>query len=147
MGVTRTIAWRAAAVAQGKETGMSRILIVDDEPHIRMLLEEALEELQNEGVELLFAENGVDALESIKATPPALVFLDVMMPKMNGFDVCRAVKQDQRLDGVHIVMLTAKGQEFDKRRGQDAGADKYMTKPFNPIAVIQTAREVLKLES
>lgn len=125
---------------------MKRILIVDDEPHIRMLLEEALEELQAEGVELLFAENGLDALESIKASPPALVFLDVMMPKMNGFDVCRAVKQELKLQDVHIVMLTAKGQEFDKKRGQDAGADKYMTKPFNPLAVIQTAMEVLKLK-
>jgi len=110
-----------------------------------MLLEEALEDLQNEGVELVFAENGVDALESIKSAPPALVFLDVMMPKMNGFDVCKAVKHKLRLDGVYIVMLTAKGQEFDKKHGLDVGVDMYITKPFNPIAVIQKAREVLQL--
>lgn len=122
---------------------MATILIVDDEPHIRILLEEALEDLENEDVSLQFAENGEEALRMIKELKPELVFLDVMMPKMNGFEVCKKVKQDLQITETHIVMLTAKGQEYDRKRGEEAGANIYMTKPFNPIAVIRLAREVL----
>lgn len=124
---------------------MARILIVDDEPHIRILLEQTLEELEDEGVELDTADNGQDALDSIKAEKPDLVFLDVMMPRMNGFEVCSAVKKDLGLKDVYIVMLTAKGQEFDRQKGLEAGADVYMTKPFDPDEVVEKAREVLGL--
>lgn len=122
---------------------MAKILIVDDEPHIRLLLEQTLEELEDEGVELIMADNGEEALEVIKAERPRLVFLDVMMPKMNGFDVCRTVKKDLDMQDIYVVMLTAKGQEFDKQKGNDAGADIYMTKPFNPDEIVEKAREVL----
>jgi DNA-binding response OmpR family regulator len=122
-----------------------KILIVDDEPHIRLLLEQTLEELEDAGVELLMAANGKEALEIINSQKPPLVFLDVMMPKLNGFDVCDTVKNDWGLDGVYIVMLTAKGQEFDKQRGQQVGADLYMTKPFDPDEVLEKAEEVLGL--
>lgn len=122
---------------------MAKILIVDDEPHIRLLLEQTLEELEDEGVELIMAENGEEALELIKAERPRLVFLDIMMPKMNGFDVCRAVKNELDMKDVYVVMLTAKGQEFDKQKGNEAGADIYMTKPFNPDEIVEKAREVL----
>ncbi|HAK87767.1 MAG TPA: response regulator [Nitrospiraceae bacterium] len=124
---------------------MHKILIVDDEPHIRLLLEQTLEELEDEGVELLISDNGEDALEAIKTEKPELVFLDVMMPKMNGFDVCHRVKNDLGLNDVYIVMLTAKGQEFDKQRGVEVGADIYMTKPFNPDEIVEKARSVLGL--
>jgi DNA-binding response OmpR family regulator len=120
-----------------------KILIVDDEAHLRMLIKQTLEELEDEGVELLTAANGEEALEAIKAEKPNLVFLDVMMPKMSGFDVCHAVKNELGLKGVHIVLLTAKGQEFDKQKGQEAGADLYMTKPFDPDALLAKAKEVL----
>ena len=120
-----------------------KILIVDDEAHLRMLIEQTLEDLQDEGVELLTAGNGEEALEKIKTEKPNLVFLDVMMPKMSGFDVCQAVKKDLQLDQVHIVLLTAKGQEFDKHKGQEVGADLYMTKPFDPDALLAKAKEVL----
>ncbi|HEY9710062.1 MAG TPA: response regulator, partial [Oculatellaceae cyanobacterium] len=73
---------------------LKKILIVDDEPHLRLLLEQTLEELEDEGVELLTADNGEEALEAIRTEIPDLVFLDVMMPKMNGFDVCNAVRND-----------------------------------------------------
>jgi len=124
---------------------MSKILIVDDEPHIRLLLEQALEELEDKGVELLTAENGEQGLETVRRDKPELVFLDVMMPKMNGFDVCRAVKDDPATKGVYIVMLTAKGQEFDRQKGDEVGADLYMTKPFDPDEIVAKAFEVLKL--
>jgi len=73
------------------------------------------------------------------------VFLDVMMPKMNGFDVCRAVKRELGLGDVHIVLLTAKGQEIDRQKGDEVGADVYMTKPFDPDALLAHARQVLGL--
>lgn len=122
-----------------------KILIVDDEPHIRLLLEQTLEDLEDEGVELLAAENGEEALEAIETERPDIVFLDVMMPKMNGFDVCNAVKNQLKIDSVYIIMLTAKGQEFDKQRGQQVGVDMYMTKPFDPDEVVQKALQVLGL--
>jgi len=124
---------------------MPKVLIVDDEPHIRLLLEQTLEELEDEGVELLVADNGESALEMIKSEKPEIVFLDVMMPKMNGFDVCNAVKNELKEDNVYIVLLTAKGQEFDRQKGAQSGADIYITKPFNPDEILAKAVEVLGL--
>lgn len=121
------------------------ILIVDDHAHIRLLLEQTLEDLEDEGVELLQASNGADGLELIRQEKPDLVFLDVMMPAMNGFEVCKAVKADAELDGTTVVMLTAKGQEFDRQKGEDVGADVYMTKPFDPDELLERARELLGL--
>jgi two-component system, OmpR family, alkaline phosphatase synthesis response regulator PhoP len=123
----------------------SKILIVDDEAHIRLLIEQTLEELEDQGVEILTADNGADALELIKSENPKLVFLDVMMPKMNGFDVCQTVKRDLGMADVYVVMLTAKGQEFDRQRGAEVGANVYMTKPFDPDELLAKANEVLGL--
>ncbi|MEP7271957.1 MAG: response regulator [Acidobacteriota bacterium] len=120
-----------------------KILIVDDEAHLRMLIQQTLEELEDEGVELLTATNGEEALETIQSEEPQLVFLDVMMPKKSGFDVCNAVKNELRMTGVYIILLTAKGQEFDKQKGQEVGADLYLTKPFDPDLLLAKAREVL----
>ena len=122
-----------------------KILIVDDEVHIRLLIEQTLEELEDEGIELLMATNGEEALELIKTEKPQLVFLDVMMPHMNGFDVCQIVKKELGLENVYIVMLTAKGQEFDKKKGQEVGANMYMTKPFDPDELFDKAEQVLGL--
>lgn len=122
-----------------------KLLIVDDEAHIRMLLEQTLEELEDEGVEFLTAENGEQALEIIEREQPQLVFLDVMMPKMNGMEVCRRVKKELLLNDVFIVLLTAKGQELDRLKGQEVGADVYMTKPFDPEVILNKAKEVLQL--
>ena len=124
-----------------------KILIVDDEAHIRMLIEQTLEELEDEDVEFLTAENGEIALEIIQRENPQLVFLDVMMPKMNGMEVCRRVKKELGLDNVFIVLLTAKGQELDRLKGQEVGADVYMTKPFDPEVLLSKAKEVLGLQS
>lgn len=123
-----------------------KILIVDDEPHIRILMEQTLEELEDEGVELLTAINGEDALNTIKAEKPELVFLDVMMPKMSGFEVCNAVKNELEIKDVYIIMLTAKGQEFDKQKGSESGADLYMTKPFDPDEVLEKSMEILGID-
>ena len=122
-----------------------KLLIVDDEAHIRMLIEQTLEELEDEGVGFLSADNGETALELIQSETPRLVFLDVMMPKMNGMEVCRRVKKELALDDVFIILLTAKGQELDRQKGQEVGADLYMTKPFDPEAILNKAKEVLNL--
>jgi len=123
-----------------------KLLIVDDEAHIRMLIEQTLEELEDEGVNFLMAENGEQALEIIQSENPQLVFLDVMMPKMNGMEVCRRVKKELSIN-VYIVLLTAKGQELDRLKGQEVGADLYMTKPFDPEVILAKAREVLELNN
>ncbi|HRO70390.1 MAG TPA: response regulator [Chitinophagaceae bacterium] len=122
-----------------------KILIVDDEAHIRMLIEQTLEELEDEGVEFLTAENGEVALDMIQREKPQLVFLDVMMPRMNGMDVCKKVKKELELTDVYIALLTAKGQELDRQKGQEVGADVYMTKPFDPEMILQKAKDVLGL--
>ena len=122
-----------------------KILIVDDEPHLRMLIQQSLEELEDEGVELLTAGDGQEALDTIRAEQPKLVLLDVMMPKKNGFDVCQTVKHELGMSGTYIILLTAKGQEFDRQRGEEVGADLYMTKPFDPDALLEKARYVLQI--
>lgn len=123
-----------------------KLLIVDDEAHIRTLIEQTLEDLEDEDVEFLTAENGEQALRIIEDEKPELVFLDVMMPRMNGMEVCRRVKKELGLDQVFIVLLTAKGQELDRQRGQEVGADVYMTKPFDPEVILSKAKEVLAIE-
>ncbi|MBP7865340.1 MAG: response regulator [Acidobacteria bacterium] len=122
---------------------MPKILIVDDEAHIRLLLEQSLEEFEDVGVEIMTASNGREAFEMIQANHPDLVFLDVMMPEMNGYDVCLKVKRELGMTGVYIIMLTAKGQEFDRKKGIDYGADLYMTKPFDPDVIVDKTAEVL----
>jgi len=122
---------------------ISKILIANDEPHIRLLLGRILEEFEDEGIEILTAIDGSEALATIKTQQPELVFLDVMMPKMNGFEVCQKVKFDLGLENIHIVMLTAKGQEIDKQRGLEVGANVYITKPFDPDQIIEMTNEIM----
>jgi DNA-binding response OmpR family regulator len=124
---------------------LAKILIVDDEAHIRLLIAQTLEDLEDEGVELLSASDGGAALKLIQEQQPAIVFLDVMMPVMSGFDVCAAAKLAPATKQTYIVLLTAKGQEFDRQRGAQVGADQYLTKPFDPDQLLATAREVLHL--
>jgi len=119
------------------------ILVADDEPHIRLLIEQSLEDLADEGVEILTVGDGQAALDTIKERGPQLVVLDAMMPRMNGFDVCQAVKKELALDDVYVIILTAKGQEYDRQRGEQVGANLYMTKPFDPDELLARARQVL----
>jgi DNA-binding response OmpR family regulator len=122
-----------------------KILIVDDETRTLMLMEHTLRDLEfdYEDVEILTASNGADALEIIKDEKPILVYLDIMMPIMDGFDVCNTVKHELKMQGVYIVMLTAKGQRVDEQKSADVGADLYMTKPFDPDRVLDIAKTVL----
>jgi DNA-binding response OmpR family regulator len=124
---------------------VKKILIVDDEPFIRTLLEETLEEFEDEGVELLVASNGIEGWQLVQQEQPNLIFLDVMMPKMSGYEVCQRIRQDSTLSDIYVIMLTAKGQEVDRERGQEVGADEYVTKPFDPDHIIERAQEVLDI--
>ncbi|OIQ50707.1 response regulator transcription factor [Desulfovibrio caledoniensis] len=123
-----------------------KILIVDDEVHIKMLLEQTLEELEDEfEVDLYTASDGEEGLEFIRSKRPDLVFLDIMMPKMNGYEVCRIIKDDASLKDVKIILLTAKGQEVDRKQGLELGAMMYMTKPFDPDEILRVSKELLEL--
>ncbi len=125
---------------------MPKILIVDDELVMRTLLKEVLEEFEDKGVELLTAENGEEAIESIKAEKPELVILDVIMPGMNGFEVCNTIKNKFEMKDVYVMMLTTGGQEYHKQKGKDVGVDIFIIKPFDPDEFIKEVSKVLEIE-
>lgn len=126
---------------------MPTVLIVDDEQHIRLLIEQTLEELEDDGVELLSAADGDEALDVVTNHRPDLVFLDVSMPRKDGFEVCRTIKTDRGLADTTVIMLTARGQAYDIEQGAAAGADQYLTKPFDPDDLLRRARSALKLDT
>ena len=125
---------------------MKKILIVDDEVNNRLLLEEILEEFKEQGVEILLAEDGNKALDIIIQERPNLVFLDIMMPMRNGYEVCNIVKKELKLIDIYIVLLTAKGQAEDKHRGREVLSDRYITKPFYFNEVLTIAENALGLK-
>ena len=118
-----------------------KLLVADDEPNIVISLEYLM---KREGYDVLVATDGNQALEAIQREQPALVLLDVMMPGKTGFEVCQAVRADPALDGVRILMLTAKGRETDVSKGLALGANAYMTKPFSTRELVQTVAELLE---
>lgn len=120
------------------------ILVVDDEAFIRVLLVQALEELADQGVELLTASDGEEGLELAMERQPDVIFLDVMMPRLDGYEVCRTIKEAEVPS--YIILLTAKGQMLDREKGKAMGADEYVTKPFDPDYILKRAAQVLGLE-
>ena len=121
-----------------------KVLVADDEPNILISLEFLM---KREGYQVLVARDGHAALELIRSERPALVLLDVMMPGKSGFEVCQAVRADESLNGVKILMLTAKGRDTDRAQGLGLGADGYMTKPFATQDLAARVRELLALAS
>lgn len=118
-----------------------RVLIADDEPNIVVSLEFLM---KREGHVVSVARDGPSALEAIRRDKPALVLLDVMMPGLSGFEVCQAVRADESLAGVKIVMLSAKGRDTDLAKGRALGADAYVTKPFSTRELAETVRTLLE---
>jgi len=118
---------------------MPTVLVADDEPPILELVRFTLEDEQ---VRVVEATSGPAALEVARRERPDLIFLDVHMPGLDGFEVCRQLRADPALAGARIVMLTAAGQERERRRGREAGADDYLTKPFSPLALFALVREL-----
>ncbi len=115
------------------------VLIADDEPSIRETVGFILE---MEGFRIAMAEDGEQALEKASRLRPAVVLLDAMMPRRDGFDVCRTIKADASLAATHIVMLTAMGQKRDRDRAFDAGADFFITKPFDEAELVSLLRRL-----
>jgi DNA-binding response OmpR family regulator len=118
-----------------------KILIADDEPNILISLEFLM---KREGHEVHVARNGIEALSAITSLRPDLVLLDVMMPGKSGFEVCQAVRADESLAGVKIVMLTAKGRDTDIAQGLGVGADAYVTKPFSTKELAARVKAMLE---
>ena len=117
-----------------------KILIADDEQNIVISIEFLL---RREGFEVLVAGDGEEALAKVRGERPDLVLLDVMMPKMNGFDVCQALRADPDLAGTRILMLAAKGRDTEVSKGLGLGADGYMTKPFSTKELLAEVRKLL----
>jgi DNA-binding response OmpR family regulator len=117
-----------------------RVLIADDEPNIVISLEFLM---KREGYQVSVVRDGDAALAAILADRPDLVLLDVMMPGKSGFDVCQAVRADESLAAVKILMLSAKGRDTDLAKGSALGADAYMTKPFSTKELAARVRELL----
>ena len=115
------------------------ILLVDDEPYILRSLSYLL---TREGFEVETASNGEEGLRRLRQLRPPLVFLDIMMPHMNGYEVCEEIKQDPALAETYVIMLSAKGQQIDMERGLLGGADEYMTKPFSPREIARRVHEL-----
>ncbi|MEO1133923.1 MAG: response regulator [Cyanobacteria bacterium J06639_1] len=120
---------------------MSTVLVVDDSPVIRELM---VEHLQSTGLTVKVAVNGADAQTKISASPPDLVITDIIMPEMNGYELCRWIKSEAQTQSIPVIMCTSKDEEFDVYWGNKQGADAYVTKPFKPNELIRTIKQLLK---
>jgi two-component system alkaline phosphatase synthesis response regulator PhoP len=136
------------AVARGAEpragtepARMGRVLVVEDEPDVAELIRY---NLQKEGWEVVAAANGADALRRTREVRPDLILLDIMIPQLNGWEVCRRLKQDTDTRAVPVIMLTGRVDEGDKVLGFELGADDYVTKPFSPRELIARVRAVIR---
>lgn len=121
-----------------------KVLIVDDEEHIVELLQF---NLVNAGYKVITANNGLDALKKVKENKPDLLLLDLMLPGMDGLDVCKEIKRDKETSKTSIIMLTAKSEELDKILGLELGADDYITKPFSIRELLARVKAVLRRSS
>jgi two-component system, OmpR family, alkaline phosphatase synthesis response regulator PhoP len=129
------------------ERGMRKILIVDDEPNNRFLMEDLLSVYRSQGIELLFAEDGEEALKLIVTQDPQIVFLDVVLPERDGYDVCRYIRQELQKKNSYIVLLTAKSRESDSDRAMEMGADEMIRKPFKAQALFDVVNKVFGTRS
>jgi two-component system, OmpR family, phosphate regulon response regulator PhoB len=120
--------------------GKRRVLIADDDAALRRLISTTL---GTENFELLQATDGEEALSIAREKHPLVVLLDVNMPRMNGFEVCRTLKADPATSGIKIVMLTALGADSDRMRGREVGADDYFIKPFSPVQLLNKVYALL----
>jgi len=120
---------------------MSTVLVVEDSVTQREMISDLL---RDSGLKVKVAVDGVEALEFIQSHCPDLVVLDIVMPKMNGYEVCRRLKADPKTQNVPVVMCSSKGEEFDRYWGMKQGADAYIAKPFQPTELIGTVKQLLR---
>ena len=121
-----------------------KILIVDDEPDVVQLIEY---NLKSAGYDVMTSTDGQDALQQARASSPDLIILDLMLPEVDGLDVCKVLRRDTGTAGIPIVMLTAKASETDRVLGLELGADDYVTKPFSPRELVLRVKRLLRSES
>jgi len=120
---------------------MSKVLVIEDSVTQREMIANLL---RDSGLTVIEAIDGVEALDKIQDTPPDLVILDIVMPRMNGYEVCRRLKADPKMQGVPVVMCSSKGEEFDRYWGMKQGADAYVAKPFQPTELVGTVKQMLR---
>jgi len=118
-----------------------KILVVDDEDHIVELISY---NLTNSGYKVITANNGIDAVRIAREEKPNLMLLDLMIPGLDGFDVCKSIRNDNETKDISVIMLTAKGEELDKILGLELGADDYITKPFSIRELLARIKAVLR---
>src|SRR4051794_20006449 len=121
-----------------------RVLVVDDSEVIRQLITVNLE---LEGFEVITAVDGQDALDKVHDVRPDVITIDVKMPRLDGFDTVAQLRADPRTRGLKIAMVTACAQEVDVRRGAQVGVDAYLTKPFDPEALVRTVRDLVERQA
>ncbi len=121
-----------------------RILVVDDEIYIVHILEFTL---TMEGYEVLTASDGEEALRRVEQDRPDLVVLDIMMPKVDGYEVCRRLREDEEFRTLPVILLSAKGRPIDRETGLEVGADDYIVKPFSPRRLLEKIRDLLERQS
>ena len=122
-------------------TVMTTVLVVEDSPTQRELITDLLKRI---GLKVMVATDGMEALEQVQLSCPDLVVLDVVMPRMNGYEVCRRLKTDPKTQNVPVVMCPSKGEEFDRYWGMKQGADAYIVKPFQPKELLVTVKQLLR---
>lgn len=120
------------------------ILIADDQPHIIELVKVSLEDPR---FSIITASDGEDALTKASINKPDLILLDVVMPKLDGFEVCRRLKGAKETEDIFVILLTSKGQIEDKMKGKACGADAFLVKPFSPIKLLSVVEEHLNISS
>ncbi|MBD2189557.1 response regulator transcription factor [Pseudanabaena mucicola] len=119
---------------------MVKVLVVDDSS---MVLEMVAANLRQHGMEVIEANDGAEAVEKLKSITPDLVVTDVVMPRMNGYELCRWIKNNASTKNLPVIMCTTKSEEFDKYWGMKQGADAYLTKPYHPPELIKTIKQLL----
>lgn len=122
---------------------MTTVLVVEDSATQRQMISDLLKE-SGLNASVISVADGVEALEQIKNECPDIVVLDIVMPRMNGYEVCREIKTDPNTEKVPVIMCSSKGEEFDKYWGMKQGADAYIAKPFEPTELIGTIKQLLR---
>ncbi|TVQ57980.1 MAG: response regulator [Spirulina sp. DLM2.Bin59] len=120
---------------------MSKVLVVEDSLSQRQMISDLL---KDSGLTVEVASDGEEAIECIKKHAPDIIVLDIVMPRMNGYEVCRLLKSNPKTQNVPVVMCSSKGEEFDRYWGMRQGADAYIAKPFQPIELIGTVKQLLR---
>jgi twitching motility two-component system response regulator PilH len=120
---------------------MSTVLIVDDSLTLRQIVADIL---KRSGLDVIEASDGVEAKKQIQASCPDLVITDIVMPRMNGYELCRWLKNNPKAQKIPVVMCTSKSEEFDRYWGMKQGADAYISKPFRPTELLETVRQLLR---